>query len=127
MNKKTIFTIAKYLLALMFIVFGANKLIGFMEMPPPANPVAGLFMEAMFGSFLAKLVAITEILAGVLLLIPKTTFIGLLLLSAVLINIIGFHVAHDFPGNPFWFVAIILFILACIPYKDKFNDLQVTN
>jgi len=125
MNKGIVFLVAKYLLALIFIVFGANKLFGFLEMPPPPNELAGQFMQVMFASYLGKLVALTEIVGGILLLIPKTTFIGLLVLAAVIINIIGFHLAHDFPGNPVWIIAIILFVLACIPFREKFNELQV--
>ena len=123
MKKGLLFTIAKYLLALIFIVFGANKLIGFMEMPPPDDPTAGVFLGAVFSSYLGKFLGIMEIIGGVLLVIPKTSFLGLLVLVPILANIVFFHIFHDFPGNPFWILTLILGIIAAIAHKDRLKSL----
>ena len=69
-SQKLIFNIAKVLFALSMIVFGLNKFIGFIAVPPPADPVAQQFLGAMFSSYLAPLVGGVEIIGAVLILIP---------------------------------------------------------
>ena len=123
MNKNIIFTIAKYLLALIFIVFGSNKLIGFLEMPPPDNPDAANFLGAVFTSYLGKFLGVMEIIGGVLLVIPKSSFLGLIILAPILANIAMFHFAHDFPGNPAWILTFVLGIIVAIGHKDKLKGL----
>ncbi|MEM7575631.1 MAG: hypothetical protein AAF433_22195 [Bacteroidota bacterium] len=123
MSKELIFKIARYLLAVIMIVFGANKLFGFMEMPPPTDATAGMFLGAVFGSYLGKFIAFTEIIGGALLLAPKTAFLGLLVLAPVVVNIAGFHFAHDFPGNPAWMLTVALWIVAAIGFEGRFKNL----
>ena len=123
MKKQLIFTIAKYLLALMMIVFGANKFIGFANVPPPPDETAQLFLGAMFSSYLAKLVGLTEIVGGILLLVPRTVFIGLLLLLPVVANIVGFHLVHDMPGNGLWLIPSLATLLLLIGFRGKWMDL----
>ena len=122
MNKYLIL-IAKWLLALPLIVFGLNKFIGFADMPPPSDETAQMFLGAMFTSYLSKLVGLVEIIGGVLLLIPKTTFIGLLILSPIVANIAAFHVAHDFPGNGIWLLTFLTFAVVAYGQKDLFFKL----
>jgi uncharacterized membrane protein YphA (DoxX/SURF4 family) len=73
---KYLFNIATWLFSLHFIVFGANKFLGFVNPPPPTDPVAGQFLGAMFTSYLAPVVGIVEIVGAGLLLIPRTRFAG---------------------------------------------------
>lgn len=123
MNKRVIFTIAKYLLALIFVVFGSNKLIGFLEFPPLENIIASNFLEVLSESYLGKLVGIMEIVGGILLVIPKTSFLGFLILAPIIINIALFHFCHDFPGNPAWSLTFILGIIAAVSHKDRIKAL----
>ena len=123
MKNNLLYTIAKYLLALIFVVFGANKLIGFMEMPPLADPTAQNFLEAVFTSYLGKLIGIVEIVGGILLVIPKTSFLGLVILAPVVFNIMFFHVFHDFPGNPAWILTFILALITAFSHKDRIQQL----
>jgi len=125
MNKHLIFTISKWLLALMMIVFGANKFLGFIEMPPPEGELAQRFMGAMFTTYLFKIVGLTQISGGVLLLIPKTAFIGLLFMLPIVVNIVGFHLFHDMPGNGMWLFIILLTAIITFGFKDQFSNLIV--
>ena len=43
---KKVSTIARYLLGLIFIVFGLNGFLNFIHQPPPANPLAIQFFIA---------------------------------------------------------------------------------
>lgn len=125
MKKGLIFTIAKYFLALQMIVFGANKLLEFINIPPPEGETAQLFMGAMFGTYLAKLVATSEILGGILLLVPRISFIGFLVLLPIVANIVGYHFAHDFPGNGIWISTLILTGILGYGFKNKFTQLLI--
>jgi putative oxidoreductase len=119
----TVSTIVRVLLALPFIIFGLNKFIGFADMPPPADPTAQAFLGAMFGSYLAKMVAVTEISAGLLLLSNRTAFLGSLLLLPVTVNIAIFHLAHDLPGNGIWIITTLLHAFVIYTQKEKFSNL----
>lgn len=119
--KQYIFLTSKWLLAIIFIVFGLNKFIGFAEVAPPSDPVAQMFMGAMFSSYLAKLVALVEIIGGTLLLIKRTEFIGFLLLIPIVFNIVLFHLAHDFIGNGIWLLPTNLFIILAFSQTSKFK------
>ncbi len=114
-------------LALLMIVFGFNKFFGFIAVDPPSDPVAQQFMGAMFGSYLAKVVAINEIVGGTLLLVPKTRFIAWLILAPVIFNIIAFHVAHDFIGNGIWLIPSVLYLGLAYFYQGHFKALSKIN
>lgn len=120
------FNVSSYLLAVLMIVFGLNKFLGFIPVQPPTDLIAQQFMGTMFSSYLFKLVALTEILGGILLLMSKTRFIAFLLLAPVLFNIIAFHVAHDFIGNGIWLLPTLLFILIGYYQRSKLNLLLNT-
>jgi len=119
----TIQKITNGLLAMLMVIFGLNKFLGFIPVEPPVNPTAQQFMGAMFGSYLYVLVAITEIVGGILLLIPKTKFMGWLILIPIIFNIVAFHIAHDFIGNGIWLLPSLLFLIIGYGYKSNMNSL----
>ena len=127
MKDKLIWNIAKYIFAIHFIIFGANKFIGFASFPPPTDEIAQLFMGAMFSSYLAKLVGMIEIIGGILLLIPKTTFLGLLLCLPIVVNITAFHLFHDLPGNGIWIITIVLALIISLGFQSEFANLISKN
>jgi putative oxidoreductase len=111
------------IIAFQFIVFGLNKFIGFVNPPPPTDPVALTFLGGMFGSYLAKFVGFFEIVGSILLVIPRTRFTGLLLLLPVMANIVVFHLAHDNPGNGIWIIVTVLFGVVCYSQRNNFQTL----
>jgi len=123
MQKNSVFTIAKYLFAIPLIIFGVNKFLLFFQAEPPTDPAAQLFMTGMFGSYLGKLVGIVEIIGGLLLLIPKTAFVGLLLLLPIAANIVAYHLSHDFPGNGIWLFTLVTALVVIIGHKADFQKL----
>ena len=108
--KNTLELLTSTILGLSMIVFGLNKFLGFIAIEPPADPIAQQFLGAMFSSYLAHWVGIFEVIAGILLLIPRTRFLGWLLLLPIIFNILLFHLAHDFIGNGIWLVPTLLFL-----------------
>ena len=55
--------IARYLLGLIFLVFGANGFLHFIPMPPPPG-VAGQFMGALFVSHVLVVIFLLELIGG---------------------------------------------------------------
>ena len=125
MTKGIFVHVAKFLFAFPMILFGLNKFLGFMAVPPPEGELAQTFMGAMFGTYLFKLVASTQIIGGILTLIPRTSFIGILMLLPIVANIIGYHIAHDMPGNGIWIFTMLATGAVVYFYKEKFESLLI--
>lgn len=109
--KRNIENMSAWLLALLMIIFGLNKFIGFIAVEPPIDPTAQKFMGAMFTSYLYVVVGFAEIIGGILLLFKRLRFIGWLILSVIIFNIVAFHIAHDFIGNGIWLLPTAIFII----------------
>lgn len=109
--KNIVQNIAIWFFAILMVIFGLNKFFGFIPVEPPADATAKSFMGAMFTSYLYVIVALAEITGGIMLLLPKTRFMGWLLLLPIIFNIVAFHIAHDFIGNGIWLLPTILYIL----------------
>src|ERR1051326_7873294 len=60
--------VARYLLGLMFTVFGLNGFLNFIHQPPPANPLAMQFFVAVSASHFAAFFFAAQVLGGLLLL-----------------------------------------------------------
>jgi putative oxidoreductase len=94
---KIVTTIARILLGLVFLVFGANKLHAFMPMGPMPTGVAGQFMGALFASKYLLAVGLCETVGGLLLLINRFVPLGLIFLGPVIVNILltGILLTHQ--------------------------------
>ena len=106
--------IAAVALGIPMIVFGLNKFLLFANVAPPADKTAQMFLGAMFTSYLAKLVGLSEIIGGGLVLWGTTRTLGWLVLSPVMINIVAFHFAHDLPGNMIWLFSTAAFLAVMV-------------
>ncbi len=101
--------IARILLGLVFVVFGSNAFLHFIPMPPPPAGLAGDFMKSLFMSQYFYVVAVTQILGGLLVLSGRFTALGLLFLGPVIVNILSFHIFLNREG---WPLAIVVAVLA---------------
>ena len=121
MNKAKL--IVRILLGLMLIVFGLNKFLQFMPMPPMSE-AAGEFMGALGKSgYIMPIVAIVEILAGILLLLNKYVPLALVILFPVLLNAFLFHLFLDLPGIGGAAVAITMNTFLFFANKASYNEL----
>ena len=112
---------ARYLLGLMFTVFGLNGFLHFIPQPPPANPLAIQFFVAVSASHFAAFFFALQVFGGLLLLSGFFVPLALTLLAAELYNILAFHLtmAPDsiFPA----LVACVLWVLVFLQYRNSFN------
>src|ERR1700746_1295628 len=82
---------ARYLLGLIFTVFGLNGFLNFIHKPPPANPLALQCFIAISSSHFAAFFFAVQLIAGLLLLSGYFVPLALTLLAAELYNILAFH------------------------------------
>ena len=116
-------TLARYLLGLMFTVFGLNGFLHFIHQPPPASPLALQYMTVMVVSHYFVFVFLVQLVAGILLLVNRFVPLALALLAPVLVNILLFHGLMDPAGLPLGILATILWALVFLPLRRAFSGL----
>jgi hypothetical protein len=80
-------------LAIILIVFGANKFFNFIPMEAPPE---GSFMDALIKTgYMMPLIGLSELIPGLLLLINKWKGLALVWLVPISINIVLFHLKFD--------------------------------
>lgn len=97
----------RIILGLIFIVFGANKFFGFIELPMPEGELAQNFMGALFGSGYFYVIGAIEVICGLLLLLNKYTSLALVLLAPVVVNIFLYHALMDKAGLPMGIFVLV--------------------
>ena len=111
--------IARVLLGLVFVVFGSNIFLHFIPMPPPPG-LLGDFSKALFLSHYLHVVAVFQIVGGLLLLIGRFVPLGLVLLAPVIVNIDLVHILMEPSGLPMAVVVSILEVFLIWRYRDAF-------
>src|SRR3954471_15813355 len=90
--------VARILLGLVFFVFGLNGFFHFIPMQPMPEPVMNWFSAMMATKYFMPLVAGTQTLCGLLLLVGMYVPLALVALAPVLINILMFHIFVERSG-----------------------------
>ncbi len=114
--------IARYLLGLIFVVFGANGFLHFIPMPPPPG-VAGQFMGALFVSHVLVVVFLLQLAGGILLLVGRYVPLALVLLGPVIVNIVLFHAFMAPSGLPLAMVVVVLWLLVAWSVRSAFEGI----
>jgi uncharacterized membrane protein YphA (DoxX/SURF4 family) len=117
-------TIARILMGIIFFVFGLNGFLNFLPQPKTIPEGAAAFAGAMMNTgYLFHLVAGTQVLVGVLLLINRFVPLALALIAPVIVNIIGFHLYLDPSGIGPGTVVLILEIYLAWKYRNAFRPM----
>jgi putative oxidoreductase len=119
---KIVSVVARYLLGLIFVVFGLNGFLNFIHQPPPANPLAQQFLIAVIASHFAAFFFALQVLGGLLLLSGFFVPLALTLLAAELYNILAFHITLA-PGAAPALVASVLWVVVFLEYRGSFNGI----
>src|SRR5271155_3757972 len=113
--------IARYLLGLIFIVFGLNGFLNFIHQPPPANPLALQFLIAVSTSHFAAFFFAMQVIGGLLLLSGFFVPLALTVLAAELYNILAFHLTLAPASIAPALVASVLWVLVFLQYRKSFS------
>jgi uncharacterized membrane protein YphA (DoxX/SURF4 family) len=112
--------ISRYLLGLLFTVFGLNGFLHFIPQPPPAKPVALQFLTAVSVSHFICVVFLVQLIGGVLLLAGRFVPFAIAILAPVLVNILNYHLTMD-PGSIGGaVVATILWAILFLRHRASF-------
>jgi len=115
--------ILRIVLGILLIIFGANKFLNFMPMPPMEGDAATFMGGLAVSGYMFPLLGILEILIGILLILNKAVPFALILLAPLAVNMVLFHAAMAPAGIG---AAALVFILnAYLMYAnwDKFKGL----
>ena len=123
MRKKILF-VASLLFGLMFINSGLNKF--FQYMPPPKEMPAGamqLFNGIMQITWLIPLIAVAEIVGGILFITNKYRALGALIIFPVMIGIMLTHILTVPEGLLIAVVLFAILIWAMVENREKYYPL----
>ena len=109
--------ISRYLLGLIFLVFGLNGFLHFIPMPPPEG-LAAQFGGAIFASHYWVVIFGLQVLGGLLLLLNRFVVLALVLLGPVIVNILFFHLLMAPEGIPLAAVVVVLWLILVVRYKQ---------
>ncbi len=118
---KIVSLIARYLLGLIFVVFGLNGFLNFIHQPPPANPLAIQFFVAVSASHFATFFFAAQLIGGLLLLSGFFVPLALTVLAAELYNILAFHLTLAPASIAPALVACVLWGLVFLQHRNSFN------
>ena len=111
--------IARILLGGIFVVFGLNGFLNFIEVPPMEGQAAQ-FMGALVASKFIYVVKILEIAGGIMILLGRFTPLGLVILGPVIVNIFLFHAFMAPEGMVMAIVLVLLAIFLIWAHKKAF-------
>jgi putative oxidoreductase len=116
--------IARLLLGLVFLVFGANGFLKFMSGPLPSG-LARQFLSVLVQSHYDLVVSTVQVAGGTLLLANRYVPLALVLLGPVIVNIFFFHLLMDLSGLPYAIVVIILWGAVALRHRQHFSGIFV--
>ena len=122
---KIVTLIARLLLGLIFVVFGLNGFLNFLNMGPMPSGLAGQFIGALAQSHYLWVVAALQVAGGALLLVNRFVPLGLVLLGPVIVNIILYHVFLSPTGIALAIVVAILWLIVFYGHRQYFSGIFV--
>src|SRR6478672_2515784 len=114
--------ISRFLLGLIFLVFGLNGFLHFIPMPPPSG-VAGQFLGAMFVSKYLLVVSGLQAISGALLLINRYVPLALTILGPIIVNILLFHGLMNPAGIGLAVFVTILWGVMFVSVRSAFDGI----
>jgi putative oxidoreductase len=115
--------IARLLLGLIFVVFGLNGFLNFINMGPLPSGLAGQFIGALAQSHYFWVVAALQVAGGGLLLVNRFVPLALVLLGPVIVNIILYHVFLFPSGMQGAIVVTILWFIVFYGHRQHFSGI----
>jgi putative oxidoreductase len=115
--------VARYLLGLMFVVFGANFFLHFLPQPPLSGTSGEVAVGLMKSGYIMQVVKSVEIAAGLLLLFNRFVPLALTLLAPIVIGIVGFHLSLAPAAGAAAYLAFALEVFLAYSYRDAYGPL----
>jgi len=117
--------IARLLLGLIFVVFGLNGFLNFLNMGPMPAGLAGQFIGALVLSHYFWVIAGLQVVGGALLLVNRYVPLGLVLLGPVIVNILLYHIFLNPSGLLMAIVVTVLWGIVFYSHRQYFSGIFV--
>ncbi|MEH6681105.1 MAG: DoxX family membrane protein [Sediminicola sp.] len=123
MKKKILFVLC-LLFGLMFINAGLNKFLNYMPMPEniPEESLKD-FQALMEIAWLMPLIALAEIVGGLLIIMPRTRALGALVILPVMVGILLANFLVDTSGLPIALPLAGILVWIFFENKEKYRPL----
>ncbi|GAC1658317.1 MAG: hypothetical protein NVS4B3_25590 [Gemmatimonadaceae bacterium] len=112
-------TVSRYLMGLMFTVFGLNGFLWFLP-PKPIPPLATQFFTALMTSHYMVPIFALQIVCGLLFLANVYVPLALTLIAPVIVNILLYHVTMDPQGIVPGVIAAVCWLLVFVSVRPAF-------
>ena len=122
---KIVTLVARLLLGLIFVVFGLNGFLNFINMGPMPSGLAGQFIAALAQSHHFWVVAALQVAGGALLLVNRFVPLALVLLGPVIVNIILYHALMHPSGSALAIIVVILWGIVFYSHRRYFSGIFV--
>ena len=120
MKKKILFVLC-LLFGLMFINAGLNKFLNYMPVPEDMPEDSMQMFTAMVQiGWLLPLIAIVEIVGGVLFIIPKVRALGAVMLTPIMTGIMIVHITIAPEGLPIALALLAIYLWVIIENRSKY-------
>jgi putative oxidoreductase len=114
--------IVRVLLGLVFLVFGLNAFLQFLNGAIPGG-LAGEFLQALFQSHYVLAVGAVQALGGALLLINRYVPLALTILGPVIINILLYHLLLNHEGIGGALIVAVFWSVLFFHYRQHFSGI----
>lgn len=122
--KRILYNIASILLGLLFANSGLNKIFEYLPQPDQLPEELAKDTAALYEiSWLIPLIAIVEILGGILIAIPKTRAVGVLTLMPIMVGITLVHTVVEPSGLLMIGIMWVIFLWIIYENKAKYQQL----
>ena len=115
--------IARYLLGLIFLVFGLNGFLHFIRSALPSG-TAGQFVGALLASNYLVVVFLLQLVSAILLLVNRHIPLALTLLAPIIVNILMFHILMAPSGLAPAIVVTVLWFVVFANVRSAFAGLM---
>ncbi len=120
MKNKILFVVC-LLFGLMFINGGLNKLFNYIPVPDDMPEAMVKLTEALMSiSWLMPLVAIVEIVGGILFIIPKFRALGAVIIFPIMVGIMLTHTINEPSGFPMALVLLLINLWVIFENREKY-------
>lgn len=120
MKNKILFVVC-LLFGLMSINGGLNKLFNYIPVPDDMPEAMVKLTEALMSiSWLMPLVAVVEIIGGILFIIPKFRALGAIVIFPIMVGIMLIHTINEPSGFPMALVLLLINLWVIFENREKY-------
>ena len=119
--KRKVFFVLCLLTGLMFVNAGLNKFFNYMPVPKDLpEKMMKMSMAMMEIKWLMPLVAVAEIVGGILFIIPRFRALGAIILFPVIIGIVLTHITVAPSGLPMALILLAIIVWYILENRKKY-------